>query len=414
MLRGSGLSPEADHPLIRSWLIPSDASRAVWEQPSRLTPADLRPHTAHGEIALVPLWHSDGSPDLVGSVFYWLSGLDELRTRERDTHGRARSCDSLLIQSGNATCPLVDIYRRWLLTDARSAGLSVEDEVGWTFCATHDIDALRKWRPGIIWREVGQRGFANQLGESVGERVQRVASAIRGGVTPGDPYAQSPVRLAEISEQQGGHGTFLFKADARSIYDVRYPIPHQTLADLRSRGHEIGLHPSHASFDDPGALRREADRLGLSGRFAHRAHYLRYDTLRSPGVLARSGISVDSTLGWDDRAGFRRATARPFRLYDLLADAPTDVVEIPLVLMDGTLFNRQHLSLTEAQALTQHVLDQTRRSNGAVAGLWHHHTFDAEEAPGWADHFASTVHSARARGARLVTLSQAAENATRS
>ncbi len=408
LLRGSGLPPDADHALVRSWLAPSDAARVVFEHPSRMTRSGLRSHAAYGEAAPVPLWHPDGSPDLVGSAFYWLAGLDELRTRERDTHGRARSSDSLLVQSGSATRPLVDVYRRWLLADAVASDLRVEEERGWSFCVTHDIDALRKWRPGIVWREIGQRALGNRLGESAGRRLRRLTSAARGIVTLGDPYADSPSQLAEVSERHGGCATFLFKAEARSIYDVNYPVPHRTLADLRSRGHEIGLHPSHASFDDPSALVREAELLSLPKRFVHRAHYLRYDTLRSPGLLARSGISVDSTLGWDDCAGFRRATARPFRLYDLLADAPTDVVEIPLVLMDGALFNRQHLSLTEAQTLTQNVLDQTRRSNGAVAALWHHHTFDANEAPGWADHFESTMHAARTTGALLATLSQAA------
>ncbi len=408
MLRGSGLSPHADHAMVRSWLAPSDAARAVFEQPSQVTLADLRPHTGGAETALVPLWHSDGSPDLVGSAFYWLAGLDELRTRQRDTHGRVRSADSLLVQSGNATRPLADVYRRWLLSKAHAAQLSLVDDAGWSFCATHDIDALRKWRPGIVWREVGQRAVANRLGESMGRRVRRLASALGGVLTPGDPYALAPMQLADAAARYGARATFLFKADARSIYDVPYPVPHGVLARLRQRGHEIGLHPSHASFDDPSALMREADRVGLSGRYAHRAHYLRYDVLRSPGLLAQAGVSVDSTLGWSDRAGFRRATARPFRLFDLLSGEPTQVVEIPLALMDGALFNRQHLSPVRARAVTQDVLDQAQRSGGAVAGLWHHHTFDADDAPGWADHFERTLRTAAESGANLCTLSQAA------
>ena len=408
MLRGTNLSPDADHPLVRSWYGASDAARRVFDRPSRLSLSDLRPHAAYGETAPVPLWHADGTPDLAGSAFYWLTGLDELRTIARDTHGRVRSSDSLLVQSGNAMRPLADVYRRWLLADARTAGLRLEEGKGWTFCPTHDIDALRKWRPGIVWREIGQRALLDRLGETRMRRLGRLASAIRGVLTPGDPYAQSPIRLADISERYGGHATFLFKADARSVYDVPYPVPRALLADLRGRGHEIGLHPAHASFDDPSALRRQADRLELLGQFAHRAHYLRYDTLRSPGLLARSGISVDSTVGWDDRAGFRRATARPFRLYDLLSDTPTDTFEIPLVLMDGALFNRQNLTPAEAAAVTRTLLDHARHSSGAIAGLWHHHTFDAEDAPGWADHFESTLSSARQMGASLATLSSAA------
>ena len=408
MLRGSGLSPDTDHPLVRSWLVASDAARRAFEQPSLLSLADLHPHAAHGEVALVPLWHADGTPDLVGSAFYWLAGLDEVRTRARDSHGRVRSADSLLVQSGSALRPLADVYRRWLLADARAASLKVEQEQAWSFCATHDIDALRKWRPGIVWREAGQRALMNRLGESAGRRVRRVASALRGVAAPGDPYADAPLQLAGASERYGGRGTFLFKADARSIYDVPYPVPRDTLSTLRERGHEIGLHPAHASFDDPLALRREANLLGLPTGFAHRAHYLRYDVVRSPGLLAASGVRVDSTLGWDDRAGFRRATARPFRLYDLLAGAPTLVVEIPLALMDGALFNRQNLSPNEARVVTQTILEQTRQSSGSVAGLWHHHTFDADDAPGWADHFERTLSAARQMGATLTTLGQAA------
>jgi hypothetical protein len=411
LLRGSGLEGSLDDPFWADLLEPCDAAGYIFERPDRLSPADLKPHAAHGETAPVPIWRADDTPDLLASAFYWLAGLDELRTPHRDVHGRVRSADSLLVQSGCAERPIADVYRRWLLADAQAAGLEASDVDGWTFCPTHDLDALRKWRPGIVWREVGQRALNPRHREALSGRLARLGRAAWGVLSARDPYAASPLRLAAESARRGGQATLLFKADARSIYDVPYALPSTTLRALREQEHEIGLHPTYASFDDPAALGREAERLGLAGGFAHRAHYLRYDVRRSPGILQAAGVRADSTLGWADRAGFRRATARPFRLYDLLADAPTSVVEVPLVLMDGAVFDRQGASLGEAERLTRRLLEQVRRSGGAAAGLWHHHTFDVHDAPHWAEHFRHALDQAVAMGGQLATLSQAALSA---
>jgi hypothetical protein len=405
LLRGTGLSPDDDHELVRAWQTPSDEATRAFASPASVDAGSL---VTHGpDSAPVPFRYADGLPDLVGSAFWWLAGLDELRAPARDDHGRPLSSDSLLVRSGWAERPLVDAYRALLIADARAAGLEVEVPAGWMLCPTHDIDAMRKWRPGILWRELGERALLNRLGEPPRRRLGRIAHALRGVLGP-DPYARAPARLAQASERRGGRATLFFKAAARSPYDVGYRVPRALMGALRQSGHEIGLHPSYATFDDASMLGREACALGLEPPLTHRAHYLRYDVLRSPGILAAAGVGADSTLGWADRAGFRRGTARPFRLYDLLADRPADVVEVPLVLMDGAVFVRMGLGASDARALTRRLLGEIAGAGGAAAMLWHHHTYDAADAPGWSHHFETTLDSAVRQGARLATVGEAA------
>ena len=56
-------------------------------------------------------------------------------------------------------------------------------------------------------------------------------------------------------------------------------------------------------------------------------------------------MRTDSTLGWAERPGFRSGFSFPYRLYDLGRERAHSLVEVPLVLMDGTLDAAHYLGL---------------------------------------------------------------------
>lgn len=362
----------------------------------------------------VPLAASDGTPDLVGSAFLWLVRYAEhVRGAPRDRHGRVTFAASWQAAHGLAAVPVVDVLRAHLdaLLAAHSATAALPRRrptygtsshgaaAAWALCPTCDVDSLRKWRAGIVRRDVLQ---------AVRERRPRlaldaVAGLVRSRIDGRDPHLDGLDRVAAAAEHVGGTATFFLKTEAPTDFDTPYRLRGRRARSVFARiaGHELGLHPSYASPERPDGLLVERARLErASGREvrAVRQHYLRLadDTLRAQ---ADAGFAVDSTLGWAEQEGFRCATTHPHPLFDLAAMRELDVWEAPLALMDATLTGYRHLDPDAARAATAALLEAARRHGGLLVGLWH--TTVGDE-PAMAAHLDETLAAAVAEGASVM------------
>src|SRR5690606_7594922 len=127
--------------------------------------------------------------------------------------------------------------------------------------------------------------------------------------------------IMDISDEYSLTSTFFFvcgRTDASRdpLYDLEHPIILSLIKRIHERGHEIGLHPSYCSFNNPEVIAREALRLieacGNLGvhqaAWGARTHYLRWETPTTLHGLARAGIKYDHTLGYADIPGFRCGT----------------------------------------------------------------------------------------------------------
>ena len=374
----------------------------------------------------VPVCFADehGRPDLVASAFLWLSGWQERALAKRDGHGRVPFADSLPAQFDAAGFPVADAYRVALAEQLRAGGapLALRRWAGrdWAFCATHDVDYIRKWRPGILYREAVRCFARDPRGASLRERRGRLARI--GGIgrqwLAGDPFRRALRDIPRETALRGGTATFFAKAGAGHPRDVRYRLNSRFLknwmARVSERDFEIGLHPSYRALDEPDRFAREKKRLGRAlGRIGTpppvsvRQHYLRFDPAATPRLQAENGLLIDSTLGFPEREGFRRGTCMPFPLYDLEADRPLDVWEMPLTVMDATLFGYRGMGAEEAIGATFDLMETCRRHGGAFVGLWHPVLGDEIDFPGRNRHFLATLDEAKRRDACMMGLAQA-------
>ncbi len=368
-----------------------------------------------GEGWPVPFKLLDGTPDLIASAFFWLSGWQELARPRRDEHGRFPYAASLQAELGGDVRPFVDAYRQVLAAHLREHGLLghslPRSDPEWVLCPTFDIDYLRKWRLGPTgsYLQRGLKALVRGQGR-VTDLLRPATDALRRL----DPYAVSFRRLAAETEARGGKATFFIKAGAHGPHDAAYRIHSKAirawLRVLSERGHEIGIHPGYHAFLHEGYLEEEKARLmAAAGRMVatHRQHYLRFDPARSPALLQRAGVVVDSSLGFAEREGFRRGTCLPFQLYDLVADSPTSVWEAPPAFMDAALFNRRHMTPAEATARIRDLLDTARRFGGVAVGIWHNLLWDALDHPGWDQTLAAALDHAIHSGGAILSLSDA-------
>jgi len=353
-----------------------------------------------------PLLFGDvGEEDLIASAFFWLSGWQEHTGPARDVHGRFPYEASLQALWGTACDPAVDVYRVILGERLARAGFVAIPTRwagrNWAFCATHDVDYLRKWRPGIVFREMVEYPILNRRGVGPAERWARLQASVRQAATGRDPFRAALGRMVDVVLAHRGRATYFFKAGAHGPHDVAYSLKGSFIqtffARLRREGFEIGLHPSYHAHDHLGLMREERDRLAAATAVrpaSVRQHYLRHEAARTPALQLDAGFELDSTLGFSVHEGFRHATCHPFTQFDIAANTELPLWEIPLCMMEAALFNRRGLCVDEAVAVSRRLIYTCRRFGGVCVMLWHNTLWDEVEFPGWGRHFTDTLDAA--------------------
>jgi hypothetical protein len=150
---------------------------------------------------------------------------------------------------------------------------------------------------------------------------------------------------------------------------------------LLEKGAEIGLHGGHNAFNSIDQLINEKKRLERTlGKKVqgYRNHFLRFIIPDTWENLRGAGFLHDSTLGYPDCAGFRNGMCHPFRPYNLNKKRVIDIIEIPLIIMDWTLFGCMNLDVDTAWNLTKDLINKTEKNHGVITFLWHNDWFTSK------------------------------------
>jgi len=243
----------------------------------------------------------------------------------------------------------------------KESGMSVEYPGGRRFavCLTHDVDLLYFGRTMV--NLVRKDGLAHRL-----------LHGLSLGLNP----RWNMREIADLEERYGAKSTFFLEAFGPDDEDFNYFIEdaREQVSDLVERGFEIGLHGGHGAHKDFQKLTAEKARLekvvGAKVE-GYRGHYLRFDVPDTWHLLEQAGFSYDSTIGFVDRVGFRNGMCHPFWPFDLNQDKPARVLEIPLAVMDGALFEHRGMGIADAERLMDKLLAQVIEANGVLTILWH-------------------------------------------
>ncbi|WP_149719362.1 DUF7033 domain-containing protein [Campylobacter concisus] len=125
-------------------------------------------------------------------------------------------------------------------------------------------------------------------------------------------------------------------------YDIKNNVKLQKkLIDLYKCGFQIGLHGSYNSAINCNQLQYEKDELEriLGIKIVKtRQHWLNYSEDTTPDIHNRLFL-FDSTLGWNDRMGFRSGIASMYNPYDFKSKKAYDYEVIPQVIMDSNIYD---------------------------------------------------------------------------
>jgi peptidoglycan/xylan/chitin deacetylase (PgdA/CDA1 family) len=336
--------------------------------------------------------------DELAEAFFHLARIEEVGA-VRDEHGRFASTSSCL---DPLDPPLERLRGRLGLEPPRWRGAR------FAVALTHDVDI--PWR----WTRRAVRGSAARLKSHVlarrGSAAVREARALAGmpihrlrGTDPNWRFGE----LLAAERDRGASSTFFLLAGHNDRHDGAAPEVYDRLRPrlvetILAGGGEVGLHGSYLAARDPALLDAECAvlrELGVDVR-GQRYHYLRVDPHANLEPLTRVGLRYDTTLGFPDAPGFRAGIAQPFRPWNLAADRPLDLLEIPLAAMDVTLGEERYLGLSarDAESRLTGLLDRAADNGGGFSVLWHTDRFDRATARGWDRLYVRLLDAVRERG----------------
>lgn len=265
----------------------------------------------------------------------------------------------------------------------------------WAACLSHDVDMLFKWRLRSVVRLLLESPLhaLDSRGVLLAKRWRELWLRLRTGR---DPW----FLVDEVVELERSHGmmsTLLFLAEPRDPQSFRYHLGRAQvrglLARLRDQSVEIGLHGGWSAYNDAHRMRAQARRLeSLLGRKPElvRQHWLRFHFPSTWKAQMAAGLQVDSSLGFNDRPGFRAGTSLPFHPLDQQGQA-LPLLELPLLLMDSQLYDEQGLTPLAARRQADDLVEQVRRVGGLLTVNWHPHTLCREDFPGRREHYESLL-----------------------
>jgi peptidoglycan/xylan/chitin deacetylase (PgdA/CDA1 family) len=243
-------------------------------------------------------------------------------------------------------------------------------------CISHDIDHL-------FLNQTTRRKFLNGT-----------KSILKGQLSSGMAFYKSMIKekiskdydlrnLLAINERHHIKSTYYFLSLQEGEEDFNYQlgdVSDQAGAVLKA-GSEIGLHGGHKAFNDPVKLSQEKkmleDNIGIKVQ-GYRNHFLKFKIPVTWYNLEQAGFLYDSTLGYPDNVGFRNGMCYPYYPYDIMKNQFLNFIELPLTIMDATLFYYMRLDSDVAFKICKKIIDQIIEYQGVLTLLWHNNFLAGE------------------------------------
>jgi len=335
--------------------------------------------------------------DILGLAYWMLSRLEEVGRSDLDAHQRFPATASHAHNNGYLERPIVDEWLSILGQVIQCVWPQLElKQQEFSIRVSHDVDtpslyAFKSWR---MTGRMMARHLLKQRDLKAFITAPYVKLATQKQLHRADPY-NTFEWLMDVSEANNLKSAFYFICGctnpARDAnYEPEHPVIRDLIRRIHERGHEIGLHPSYGTFQNPLLIKQEADRLkqicaeeGIKqDEWGGRMHYLRWEQPTTLRAWAHAGMSYDSTLGYADRPGFRCGTCHEYPAFDPVAQEQLKLRIRPLVVMECTVIDEVYLGLGIGQEAEERILllkERCRKVEGTFWLLWHNSYFKMPE-----------------------------------
>jgi hypothetical protein len=213
--------------------------------------------------------------------------------------------------------------------------------------------------------------------------IGRGLGALLGGPSLGNCLRRMIAREQEVGIRSS-YNVICRRSHPRDAnYSLDNPSVARVLNELARQGAEIAVHGSYTSLDAPGRLEEEYKRLAEKGisSVGGCQHWLKYRGSLLFEELSRIGAWYDTTAGYSGQIGFRHGAAFPYPPYDFKSEAPFPFLELPLAIMDSSLYDMDKTGRSWSTAC-QRVLSASKQYGwGGFSILWHDTVFSGAHLP---------------------------------
>ena len=318
----------------------------------------------------------NGQPDLLASIFYMLSRMEEYQSIQTDALERFQASASVAATHNWLQVPICDIWSEALihfLEHTLNHELQAQ-QPRFHFQPTFDIDNTFAYAHKNTIRTF----FAN-CKDVIYRRSERVMDRkmVRKGAKT-DPYDTFD-QIAELAQHFPDTKVFWLLGNYTKLDKnlSHLNLPQQDKIRQIAAHAEIGIHGSSLTQHSYQQLEIVIQRLEqIIGYRPHsnRQHFLLMSLPNTYLQLLKAGITHDYTMGYAEETGFRAGTARTFKWFDLRRNEVTQLNIQPFAYMDGTLLEYLKLSPSEAIHRIENLFAVVQKYGGTFSFLWHNET----------------------------------------
>jgi len=234
-------------------------------------------------------------------------------------------------------------------------------------CLTHDIDS--------VYQSIPSKGLATLCSLKQGKLSEAFHSItrMRSKKMPLCNFSA----IMEVEEKYDAKSTFFFMTESPGELDYSYTIEdlEPEIGSIIDRGWEVGLHGGHTAYLNAQEMREKKERLEKvthKSVLGYRNHFLRFKVPDTWECLSKAGFQYDASFGYADCAGFRNGMCHPFRPFNLNTNHEISILEIPLMVMDGTLDHTyMRLDNKRKWEFVKMLIDRVAACHGVFTLLWH-------------------------------------------
>lgn len=324
--------------------------------------------------------------DIFQTIFYFLTCYEEFVFDEYDDKGRFNIKSSILFKFNLLSRPVVNENICFFINVLNEKlNFNIEKKDLWngkefSVMISHDVDVIRKHLSpkreirlllSMILIDKKPKEVFKRMKDFIDINIRKVKK---------DPFDTFKYIL-KLENEKNFKSSFYFMADAKT-YDLKSSRIQELFKDIIDKGSEIGFHPGLNTASNKKNFKSQLDLLednintmNVSGV---RQHYLSFNASKTWVIQDDCELKYDTTVCFPEQAGFKVGYCLPYNTYDLTSNMALNLIEIPLILMEGSLFDYMDLNYGQSVKYIKELMGQVKKHNGVFVTLWHNSALTKE------------------------------------
>tara|TARA_B100000963_G_scaffold239902_1_gene209842 strand:+ start:10390 stop:11727 length:1338 start_codon:yes stop_codon:yes gene_type:complete len=327
--------------------------------------------------------------DFIGLIFFMLARVEEYNFISSDPHSRFLSKDSILSNYDLIERPIVDewIFVIRSIFEKKVKNIKLQ-KTNYKLCISHDVDRPARYnfanKITRTKRFVKDVFFNNRYREFF-KLLKCYLFNNNTYIPKEDDYNTFDWILSNPNWNKYETSFFFMSGktghDSDPDYQLKSPPIQNLIEKIHKKNGVIGIHPSYYTFDNFDNLKNEFDVFNRNIKniiddnfyLVNRMHYLRFSFPKTLLYLEKLGVSVDESIGFADKVGFRCGTSYEYPAFDFINNVKLKIKIKPLIAMQWSLNgpNYMNMSMDEGFIYLNKIIKQTKKYGGNFTYLVH-------------------------------------------